>query len=165
MKIEEALDSIGDKLYHYLTIKLGSLQDAEDVLQEVFYRILKYKLRFRLIRNPSAYLFRMARNEAAHYLKKRKRDQKIRYPEEGFTKVIKESLEGPDHRVLDKASEALAEIPDEQREVIVLKFFEQLTFKEIARICGVSMGTITSRYRYGMEKMRKIMEGRDEEHK
>jgi RNA polymerase sigma factor (sigma-70 family) len=81
MKIEEALDSLGDKLYHYLTIKLGSPQDAEDVLQEVFYRLIRYKLRFRLIRNLSAYLFRMARNEAADFLKKRKKDQKIRYKE------------------------------------------------------------------------------------
>jgi len=81
MKREEALDSLGDKLYHYLTIKLGSPQDAEDVLQEVFYRLIRYKLRFRLIRNLSAYLFRMARNEAADFLKKRKKDQKIRYKE------------------------------------------------------------------------------------
>lgn len=165
MKIEEALDSLGDKLYNYLTIKLGSPQDAEDVLQEVFYRLIRYKLRFRLIRNPSAYLFRMARNEAADFLKKRKKDQKIRYPEEEFSKVIKDSLKGLNQKALDKASEALAKIPDKQREVIVLKFFEQLTFKEIARICGGSMGTITSRYRYGMEKMRKTMEDRDEKHK
>ncbi len=163
MNIEEVIDSLGDKLYHYLTIKLGSPQDAEDVLQEVFYRLIRYKLRFLFIRNPSAYLFRMARNEAADFLKKRKKDQKIRYSEEEFSRVIKASLEGLDHKALERASEALAKIPDEQREVIVLKFFEQLTFEEIARVCGVPMGTITSRYRYGMEKMRKTMEDRDEE--
>ena len=164
MNIEEVIDSLGDKLYNYLTIKLGSPQDAEDVLQEVFCRLIRYKLRFRLIRNTSAYLFRMARNEAADFLRKRKKDQKIRHPEEGFPKVIKDSLKGSDQKVLDKASEALAKIPDEQREVIVLKFFEQLTFEEIARVCGVPMGTITSRYRYGMEKLRKTMEDRDEKY-
>jgi DNA-directed RNA polymerase specialized sigma24 family protein len=64
MNIETILDSIGDKLYNYLTIKLGSPLDTEDVLQEVFYKLVKYKVRFRIIRNPSAYIFRIARNEA-----------------------------------------------------------------------------------------------------
>lgn len=44
MDIEQILDKIGDKLHNYLTIKLGSHQDAEDVLKEVFYRILKYRV-------------------------------------------------------------------------------------------------------------------------
>ncbi len=64
MKIEEIIDSVGDKLYNYLTIKLGSPLDAEDVLQEVFCRLVRYKVRFRFIRSPSAYIFRIAGNEA-----------------------------------------------------------------------------------------------------
>ncbi len=158
MKIEEILDSIGDKLYNYLTIKLGSPLDAEDVLQEVFCRLIRYKVRFRFIRNPSAYIFRMARNEAINHLKHRNKSPKSHHSVEGLSEVIKENLTGSDPEVLDQTAEALAKIPADQREVIVLKFFEELTFREISDVCHVSVGTITSRYRYGMEKLRKLLE-------
>lgn len=158
MKIEEILDSIGDKLYNFLTIMLGSPLDAEDVLQEVFCRLIKYKVRFRFMRNPSAYIFRIARNEAISFLKHRKKNLRSYHSVEGLSKVIQENLRGLDHEILHHTAEALAKIPADQREVIVLKFFEELTFREISNVCGVSIGTITSRYRYGMEKLRKLLE-------
>lgn len=158
MNIEEILDSIGDKLYNFLTIKLGSPLDAEDVLQEVFCRLVRYKVRFRFIRNPSAYIFRIARNEAISFLKHRKKNLKSYHSVEGLSKVIQENLRGSDPEVLNHTAEALAKIPADQREVIVLKFFEELTFREISNVCNVSIGTIASRYRYGMEKLRKLLE-------
>jgi len=165
MNIEQILDSFGSRLFNYLSIKLGSTQDAEDVLQEMCYRLIKYKVRFCFVSNPSAYLFRMARNEAVSCLKQRKVHQANPHSVEDLSKVIEDSITGPDLKVLSQASEALAKIPDAQREVIVLKFFGELTFKEIARVCGVSMGTITSRYRYGMQKLSTILEEKDERHK
>lgn len=165
MKIEQILDDFGDKLFNYLLIKLGSAQDAEDVLQEMCYRLLKYQVRFQFISNPSAYLFRMARNEAVSCLKQRKESHASQFLEGELSQVIEDSITGPDLKVLSQASDALAKIPDDQREVIVLKFFGELTFKEIARVCGVSMGTITSRYRYGMQKLSTILEEKDERHK
>ena len=158
MNIEQILDSFGDRLYAFLSIKLGSTQDAEDVLQEVCYRLLKYKVRFRFISNPSAYLFRMARNEAVSCFKQRRKHQANPYSVEEISQVIQNSITGPDLMVLNHTSAALAKISDDQREVIVLKIFGELTFKEIARVCGVSMGTITSRYRYGMQKLRTLLE-------
>ena len=145
-------------MYNYLTIKLGSPLDAEDVLQEVFCRLVRYKVRFRFIRNPSAYIFRIARNEAINHLKHRNKSLKSHHSTEGLSDVIQDSLRGSDPEVLNRAAAALAKIPADQREVIVLKFFEGLTFREISDVCGVSIGTITSRYRYGMEKLRKLLE-------
>ncbi|MBD3414695.1 MAG: sigma-70 family RNA polymerase sigma factor [Candidatus Aminicenantes bacterium] len=134
MKTEKIIDRLGDKLYNYLTIKLGSLQDAEDVPQEVFYRVIKYSVRLKLKRNPSAYLFQIARNEAVNHIKKRKKDLNIRHSKEELSRIIQQSLRGTDPERLNRVSDALAQIPDDQREVIVLKFFEELTFKEIARV-------------------------------
>lgn len=149
-------------MFNYLSIKLGSPQDAEDVLQEVCYRLLKYQVRFRFVSNPSAYLFRMARNEAVNYLKQKKENHANPHSLKELSQVIQGSITGTDLYVLHQTSEALAKIPEDQREVFVLKFFGELTFAEIARVCGVSMGTITSRYRYGMQKLRTLLEDKDE---
>ena len=50
------------------------------------------------------------------------------------------------------------ELPAEQKEVIFLKVFDGLTFKEIGSVCGISANTAASRYRYGLEKLREAVE-------
>lgn len=161
MDIEKIIDSIGDKLFNYLTIKLGSPLDAEDVLQEVFCRLVRYKVRHRFIRNTSAYVFRMARNEAISYMKSRGRNPERFHAGEDLAKVIQDNLVGLEDEALNRIAKALALVPEDQREVIVLKYFEEMTFKEIATVCDSSVSTIASRFRYGMSKLRRLMEGRD----
>jgi len=53
---------------------------------------------------------------------------------------------------------ALARLPQLQREVIVMKIYRQKTFLEISRLLGLSQSTVASRYRYGMEKLRTLLE-------
>ncbi len=55
-------------------------------------------------------------------------------------------------------SRAFAELPTEQREVLVLKAFDGMTFKEIAQLVGASINTVASRYRYGIEELRRALE-------
>ena len=163
MHLEEIIDRIGDKLFNYLTIKLSSPLDAEDVLQEVFCRLVRYRVRFRFIQNPSAYVFRVARNEAIRFLKNRKTNVERYHSAEELAEVIQDNLIGLENETLNQTAKALALIPEEQREIIVLKYFEELTFKEIASVCGISINTTTSRLRYGMKKLRILLEGQDEE--
>jgi RNA polymerase sigma-70 factor (ECF subfamily) len=162
MHLEEILDSIGNKLFNYLTIKLNSPVDAEDVLQEVCFRLVRYKVRFRFIRNPSAYVFRMARNEAVRFLKSRKRNPERYHSVEDLTEVIQDNLTGLENEAVSQVAEALTQIPEDQREVIILRFFEDLTLREIATVCDVSMNTAASRFRYGMQKLRQLVENQDE---
>lgn len=158
MDIAKIYDRFGDRMYHYLSVKLGSAQDAEDVLQEVFYRLIKNPLKFRLVRDQAAYIFRAARNEALRFLGRKIRDRRISSRALELQDVIRKSLTGVGRDEEDRAARALAGIPEEQREVIVLKIFEELTFKEISSVCGLSINTAASRYRYGLEKVREILE-------
>lgn len=146
-------------MFNYLTIKLSSPVDAEDVLQEVCFRLIRYKVRLRLIRNPSAYVFRIARNEAIRFLKSSKRNPDRYHSVEDLAKVIHDNLTGLENEAMNQVTEALTQIPEDQREVIILRFFEDLTLREIATICGISINTAASRFRYGMQKLRQILEG------
>ena len=158
MNVQEIYDRFGERIYHYLSIKLGSLSDAEDVLQEVFYRLSRFSIRIQLVRNPLAFVFKTARNEANRYLSRRIRNLKGCRQYEEFNEIIQNVISGPNLEDEETVARALAQLPDEQREVIVLKYFEELTFQEIAAVSGISMNTITSRYRYGMEKLRSNIE-------
>jgi RNA polymerase sigma-70 factor (ECF subfamily) len=159
LEIETLYDRYGERLYHYLTIILGSRLDAQDVLQEVFCRLMKNAWRFRLVRNPAGYAFRMARNEAFRFLNKRKRTDSDNIGHFKLPEAIADALQGGSREDAALAAEALAEIPEDQREVILLKIYEDLTFREIASACGISPHTAASRYRYGMEKLRVLIEG------
>ena len=158
MKIESLFDQFGEAMYRYLTIKLGSARDAEDVLQEVFFRLVKYSTRLRFVRNLRVFVFRVARNEAERFLRSKIQEEKLARQPELLTEVLRQSYLGPDESSERFISEALAKVPNDQREVIVLKIFEGMTFNEIADISAESSNTIASRYRYGIEKMRIFLE-------
>lgn len=152
MKLDDLYDAYGDALYRYLTLKLGSAQDAEDVLQETFVRLARYGDRWSFIRDPQAFAFRCAHNEANRYWKKRLRH---RDREAAFRPELAGLLfQGPDEASEIRLGEALAGLSAEQREAVVLKDFEGLTFRAIGAACGVSTHTAASRYRYGMACLR-----------
>jgi len=164
MKLDELYDRYGEKLYHYLTVKLASAEDAEDILQEVFLRLARYSIRWKLIKNEEPYVFRVARNEANRFLKRKHQNQINPENAPALARVIHDSLviDCPDRSDKESLSLALARLPEEQREVIVLKFFEELTLKEIAAVCGLSLNTVASRYRYGLSKLKSLLEAKDD---
>ena len=160
MRPEEIYDRYGEKMYHYLALRLGSVQDAQDVLQETFCRLARYSVRWGFVRNPKAFVFTALRNEASRFLagraKLRVRGVSDTAEWDRFASVIDEPADVP----AAELARALAGLPDEQREVIVLKVFQDFSFKEIASVCGLSTNTAASRYRYGIEKLRASLEGK-----
>ncbi|HOP61463.1 MAG TPA: sigma-70 family RNA polymerase sigma factor [Candidatus Saccharicenans sp.] len=164
MKLDELYDRYGEKLYHYLTVKLASAEDAEDILQEVFLRLARYSIRWKFIKNEEPYVFRVARNEANRFLKRKHQNQINPENAPALARVINDSLvtDCPDPSDKESLSLALARLPEEQREVIVLRFFEELTLKEIAAVCGLSLNTVASRYRYGLSKLKSLLEAKDD---
>ena len=162
MNLEELYDRYGEKLYHYLVLKLGSCQDAEDILQEAFYRFGRYSVRWKWIKNPEAFVFKVVRNEANRFLKRKVLRHKTMEMNPEYKNDIASVIQGPDQESEGFLAESLAQLPDDQREVIVLKVFEGMTFKEIARICNLSANTAASRYRYALSKLRLYMEKKDE---
>jgi RNA polymerase sigma-70 factor (ECF subfamily) len=160
MNLEELYDRYGEKLYQYLVLKLCSCEDAEDVLQETFCRFARYSVRWKLVKNPLAFVFRSARNEANRFLKRQfKKRNRIEMNPNRHT-AISTVIQGPDKDSEKLITDALTRLPDDQREVIVLKTFHGLTFEEIARVCGLSANTAASRYRYGLSKLRLFLEGK-----
>ncbi len=164
MELAKLYDSFGDKLYHYLVFRLGSREDAEDVLQEVFCRLARYERRLGSVRDMKTYVFRMARNEGHRFLKRRRNrlSDERRGPGGEVEEAMASLVEGVDEGTKILVSRSLAKLPDEQREAVVLKIFDGLTFKEMAGVCGVSMNTAASRYRYGMARLREMLEGEND---
>lgn len=154
----ELYGSCADRLHHYLTVRLRSRQDADDVLQETFVRLAGSRHKLRSVKNLVAYVFTVARNEASRLGDRRRREP-----------IDSESLSADvlfDPSCLDEVSRretaelvarAMGELPPSQREVIELKFFAGLTFREIADITESPQGTVATRHRTGLKQLQRML--------
>jgi RNA polymerase sigma-70 factor, ECF subfamily len=135
--------------------------DAEDTLQEVFITIARKRMSVAGARQLKPYLYQLSRNLALNRLKQNRR---IRARIEGVTDwlVSVEPTPPNEHRI-QKLVEGLAELPEKQRSVLVLKFYQDKTLREISGLLGISENTVASCFRYGIEKLRRVMMGDQDE--
>lgn len=120
--------------------------ESEDLLHDTFRAVLALPAP---PKEPRFYLVRSFRNRALNH--RRTLWRRLAREFESSRWFESESTEHPDE---DRAARALAHLPTEQREVIVLKLWHDLTFEEIAELLGISPNTAAGRYRYGLQKLR-----------
>ncbi|MEN6425165.1 MAG: sigma-70 family RNA polymerase sigma factor [Phycisphaerales bacterium] len=150
-----------------LTVAAGLLNDvnaAQDMVHDVFVALAQSPERLRLSGSLRSYLTTCVANRARDRLRAGKR----RVTSLGETEPESDERAMPLGRAirdeeLRRLAETLATLPYEQREVIILHLKGEVTFREIADIQDVSINTIQSRYRYGIDKLRSLLNGEVEE--
>jgi len=169
-----ALESLYD--YHAAAVLgislkiIGDRAAAEDVLQETFWRVWQSAVTYQSQRGSfTGWLFRIARNLAIDAYRRRSvRPQTI--IETADANPILDQLPDPDMDVEDQAQSnlkaqqvrnALTTLSREQRQVIEMAYFYGMTRQEIAEATGEALGTIHTRARLGLQKLRKKLEGRE----
>ena len=125
--------------------------EAEDVLQETFLALVQKPLP---PLEPEHYCVRSFRNHALNH--RRSLWRRLTRELEAQRWFEKSAAESPAERA---AMRRLAELPVDQREVIVLKIWHRYTFEEIAELQSVSANTIAGRYRYGLQKIKSRLKG------
>jgi RNA polymerase sigma-70 factor (ECF subfamily) len=159
-----ALARIYEKYVHLLlSVAMGLLNDpheAEDVVQDVFVSFAKGAAGFRLRGSLKAYLATSVVNR----VRDRARRAQSRQCRLDRLVTAPAELGSPEQSLAygercERLSRALAELPYEQREVVVLKVKQEMTLRQIARLQGVSISTVHGRYRYGMDKLRALLDG------
>ena len=129
-----------------------SPEEAEDLVQGVFVKVAAMGAQLLGVRRPGAYLHRMLR--AAFLDRERHRTVAGEVPLADADRANTSGISQADRLALDAA---LAALPVEQREVVVLHLVEGLTFREVGAATGASVWTAASRYRLGMYRLRGIL--------
>lgn len=153
--LEPIYEALADDIHGIALWRTGSTTDAADVLQEVFVRLAGAGPRLRRIRDPRAYVLRMAHRAAVDVHRRRRRRAERTIDEADYVEVSTTSTE----RDLDagRVARLLDKLPAEQREVIYLRTFAGCSFAEAARATGVPTFTAASRYRLGLERLRRLL--------
>lgn len=143
-----------DGLFGFALGIVGRRAQAEDIVQEVFARFLRNGDSLRADGAFKSFLFSCAHNLAI--------DSTRRFANRALPLVDEDSIpfEAADVRDedLDRLRRLILDLPVEQREVVMLKVHESMTIHEIAAALDVAVGTVSSRYNYALDRMRRAME-------
>jgi RNA polymerase sigma-70 factor (ECF subfamily) len=143
-----------------LRVAAAMLEDAgeaEDAVHDLFVALARGRERLRYVEDLDAYVFASLRHAIAAQSDRRRLER--RYWESLASAPL--PLSHPPEPVDEgELSAALAALPAEQREIVVMKIDGGLTFAQIAAALSISSNTAASRYRYAMEKLRKFLEDR-----
>jgi len=171
-RISEVVKREQSRLRNFIRRRVPDPGDAEDILQDVFYRLVEANRLLMPIEHVTGWLFRVARNRITDLFRKKEPENfsdLAAVDEEGDLADFADLLPSPDagpealyvrNVLLDELELALDELPEEQREVFVAHEFDGRSFKEMSAETGVSINTLLARKRYAVlhlrERLRRV---------
>ena len=158
-----------NRLRSFIRIRVGDIDDAEDILQDVLCELVEATRLMKPIEHASAWLFRVARNRITDLFRKRKPVVSLDAPTvaaEGallFEDLLPSTDAGPEaayaRRVLlEELDAALDDLPDDQRDVFVAHELEGRSFKDLAAESGLSVNTLLARKHYAVLRLRRRLQ-------
>jgi RNA polymerase sigma-70 factor (ECF subfamily) len=166
---DQLVEHFGHRIFGFLYRLSGSRVDAEDMMQEVFVRLVRTIASYTHDGRFESWLFRIAANLARDRIRRLQRTPRhvSALADEGeditdsaaHTSPEATAEEGMIRREqVGELQEAIAMLPDAEREVIMLRHFSQMSFKEIADATGTPLGTALARAHRGLARLREIMQ-------
>ena len=158
LDLAQLYDAHASALYAFVLNLTRCEADTRDILQEIFLRIARNPNLLAVAQDTRAYLLRLAHNQAIDSIRRRASysgaiERFSQEPAEIFVAARAEDSES--FRVA--VAGALADLPEEQRAIVHLKLWEDMTFAQIADTLGIPQNTAASRYRYALDKLRTLL--------
>jgi RNA polymerase sigma-70 factor (ECF subfamily) len=154
-QIEQLYDAHAPSLFAFLLNFTRDENDTRDLLQEIFVKIAREPDLLGGVHHERAFLVRLAHNAAVDLIRRRTTRERIREDFVAEKISVFAPAGNPDEEIFrQQLSAALVELPEDQRAVVHLKLWEEMTFEAIADLLEISPNTAASRYRYGLDKLR-----------
>ena len=154
------------KIYGFIYSKLSDRDTADDIFQDTFIKVIK-TLKSNSYAEEGKFLpwvMRIAHNLIIDHYRKVKKMPMLRETDEfSIFSIISDSslnIEGQliSNQVENDVQKIIEELPNEQREVVIMRVYQDLSFKEISDLTGVSINTALGRMRYALQNMRRVIE-------
>ena len=156
----EIVDSYSERLYWHVRRFLCSHEDTDDLLQDIFVKIWSALPSFRGDSQLYTWLYRIATNETLNFLNKQKVRSTLQF--ESLSSKLEEKIDEDPwfngdsmQRLLMKA---IQKLPEKQRLVFTMRWFEDLSYEDISEILGTSVGALKASYHFATEKIKTFLE-------
>ena len=165
-ELHQKIEKYTDMLFKLSYIRLQNQQDAEDVVQEVFYQYLRNTTSFESQEHEKAWLLRVTLNACKKVWrsawKRHQKDVRDAGSDSDACSALSEAVPGPEESAVRQEEkrlllQAVWNLPERYREVIHLFYYEELSVREIARITGRGESTVTSQLTRGRELLRRSL--------
>ena len=155
--LDEIIKSYYNEIYHFLCRKLSNHDAAQDVTQNVFIKFAAAFSQYDERGKFRNYLFKLAANAGNDWFRGKSDDVTLDELQE-----FESNEPAPEESTINRDTaqtvrRSLQMLPGFQRDVIILRFYHDLPFKDIARITGHNLSSTKSRYRQGMEKLKNLL--------
>jgi RNA polymerase sigma factor (sigma-70 family) len=144
-----------EKLYWHIRRMVVEHEDANDVLQNVFIRVWNGLENFREDSQLYTWLYRIATNECLSYLEQQKRKSSVSLDEmeSGLSnKVVADKYFDP-NKLEWKLQLAIQQLPDKQRVVFTLRYYDEMPYEEMSRVLDTSEGALKASYHHAVKKI------------
>lgn len=155
-KLGLLFDRHHQRLFSFFCRLTGNRSVAEDLVQDVFFRILKYRKSFREDSRFNTWMFQIARNARADFFRKHSSEPSLQidFDVADASPFPNEKLEREQES--KRLNQALLELPSDKRELLVLARYQELRYDEIAELLNVDVGTIKVRVHRAIKQLREI---------
>jgi len=145
------------RLFNFLLRLTGNRNMSEDLVQEVFCRILKYRATYRGTSKFSLWMYQIARNTHIDYLRKKKDELPLDEQwDEAISRELTPSESVEQAHDIALVQEALSRLPLKKREILILSRFQNLKYREIAELLDCHIGTVKAHVHRAIKDLRKI---------
>ncbi len=153
------MNKFQEPIYQYIRRMVVSHEDAQDILQEVFIRVFRHLDQFRYESSLHTWIYRIATNECVRLLNKHKEEV---VSEEETRQELMEKLKASEYidyenELAVKFQEAILSLPEKQRIVFHLRYYDELKYEEIASIMNSTVDTLKVNYHYAKNKIKEYI--------
>ena len=155
----KAFDIYADAIFRYCLVRVTNRETAKDLTQTTFFKTWNYLVDGKKVKDLKNFLYKVAHNLVVDYYRLKKTESlDSLFDGEAFDPPAVEEFSIEEKADASFALKILDKIPTEYREVVVLRFVEGLSFKDIAEITKESENTVTVRFHRALEKLKKIFD-------
>ncbi|MBE6281753.1 MAG: RNA polymerase sigma factor [Bacteroides sp.] len=153
------VEAYQQQMYWHIRRMVVGHEDAEDVLQETFIRIFKYIGDFRSESSLSTWIYRITTNECIRFLNKKKEEavSTEEVQEELMGKLMASEYVDYENEMAVKFQQAILRLPEKQRLVFNLRYYDELSYEEISQVTGSKVETLKANYHFAKEKIKEYM--------
>ncbi|RYZ47531.1 MAG: RNA polymerase sigma factor [Sphingobacteriales bacterium] len=148
-----------EKLYWHVRRLVINHEDANDVLQNVFIKVWNYLDNFREEANLYTWLYRIATNETLTFLDKEKRRASLSLSdhESGLENKLKSETGFDANKLEWKLQQAIQSLPDKQKQVFLLRYYDEMPYEEMSRVLETSTGALKASYHHAVKKVEEFL--------
>lgn len=148
-----------ERVYWHIRKMVLDHDDADDVVQEVFIKVWKNLHSFRADSKLYTWIYRIATNECLNFLKKKRRASffSIGDFEDSLVSKLDHSVTVDGDQIEMKLQKALLKLPDKQRLVFNMKYFDEMKYEDMAEITGTSVGSLKASYHHAVKKIEEFI--------